>query len=239
MDQFSLELLFQNVDLVSLLDAAREMEGVEFFHGQRRVTMKFRFLLVEPDLRKCLDWAASQGPDDARQAMGVEKMAAVRAWTCTVLCYVLTTVVRDKNRTLDSVQPVLKYGHLFFSGLHAMPEVYVVTGATLYRAENGVMEGWDDKMRSPDGIFTFYVPTSFSTDPAVLRNFKGTDGPRTHFEIVGACGYNLAPFSGLASPSCRSTRGSRRRAILRSCSRARSRSSSRCLTPGWRRCSPT
>ena len=28
--------------------------------------MKFRFLLVEPDLRKCLDWAASQGPDDAR-----------------------------------------------------------------------------------------------------------------------------------------------------------------------------
>ena len=67
--------------------------------------------------------------------------------------------------------------------------------ATLYRAENGVMEGWDAKMRPPDGIFSFWVPTSFSTDPAVLRDFKDTDEPRTIFEIVGASGYNMAPFS--------------------------------------------
>ena len=195
MDPLSLEFLFQNVPEVSLLDAARDMEGVEFYHGVRRVTMKFQFVLVEPALRVCLEWAESNGPEDARQAMGLEKLAAVRAWTCTALCYVLTTVLRDKQRTAVSVQPVLKYGNLFFSGLHAMPAVYLVMDATLYRAENGVMEGWDAKMRPPDGIFSFWVPTSFSTDPAVLRNFKDTDGPRTMFEIVGASGYNMAPFS--------------------------------------------
>ena len=38
MDPLSLEYIFQNVPLVSLLDAARAMEGVEFYHGERRVT---------------------------------------------------------------------------------------------------------------------------------------------------------------------------------------------------------
>ena len=197
MDPLSLEYIFQNVPLVSLLDAARAMEGVEFYHGERRVTMKFRFALVEPALRVCLEWAEYHGPEDARQAMGVEKLAAVRAWTCTVLCYVLTTVLRDIKRTTISIQPVRKYGHLLFSALHAIPERYIVMDETLYRAENGVIEEWDAKMRAPDGIFTFYAPTSFSLDPAVLRRFKDTDGPRTVYEIVGACGYNLAPFSAV------------------------------------------
>ena len=72
--------------------------------------------------------------------MGVENLAAVRAWSSTVLCDVLSTVLRDKKRTAVSVQPVLNNCHLFFSGLHAMHEEYVVMDATLYRAETSVME---------------------------------------------------------------------------------------------------
>ena len=166
MDAFSLELLFQNVPLVPLEDAAREMDGLDFFHGSQRVTMTFRFRLAQPALETCRLWAESEGPEDARQALGVEKLAAVRAWTCTPLCYVLSSVLRDRERTAVSVQPVLKYGHLLFSGLHAMPEVYLVIDATLYRAQNGAIENeeWSQVTRAADGILTFHLPTSFSSD---------------------------------------------------------------------------
>ena len=197
MDAFSLELLFQNVPLVPLEDAAREMDGLDFFHGSQRVTMTFRFRLAQPALETCRLWAESEGPEDARQALGVEKLAAVRAWTCTPLCYVLSSVLRDRERTAVSVQPVLKYGHLLFSGLHAMPEVYLVIDATLYRAQNGAIENeeWSQVTRPADGILTFHLPTSFSSDPAVMVHFKDTAGERALFQVHGACGYNLEPFS--------------------------------------------
>ena len=118
MDAFSLELLFQNVPLVPLEDAAREMDGLDFFHGSQRVTMTFQFRLAQPALETCRLWAESEGPEDARQALGVEKLAAVRAWTCTPLFYVLSSVLRDRERTAVSVQPVLKYGRLLAWSSH-------------------------------------------------------------------------------------------------------------------------
>ena len=195
MDALCLEHLIQDVREVPLLEAARAMEGVRFLHGLSRRTLTFQYLLVEPALRECLRWAESDGPEDARKELGVEKLAAVRAWTCTVLCYVLTSVVRQKERTLESVQPVLLYGRLLFAGLHRLPDVYIVRDATLFRAEAGVMEGWDRKMCPPSGTFSFYVPTSFSLSAAVVRQFKSESGSRTVFIVHGASGWNLSMLS--------------------------------------------
>ena len=194
-DPVLLEFLLNGEPLPgSLLAAARAMEGVEFFHGTRRRTMTFSFALVEPALIVCLEWAEVHGPDDARQALGIQQLAAVRAWTATVLCYVLTSVLRKLQRTRETVQPVLPYARLFFTALHSLPEQYIVQDATLYRAECGVMETWDVKMRAPDGIFSFDAPTSFSLNPAVLKGFKG-EGPRTVYEVWGAAGYRMRKFS--------------------------------------------
>ena len=124
--------------------------------------------------------------------LGVDKLAAVRAWTCTPLCYVLCSLVRATDRTPESMAPVLPYARLFFEALHDLPERYVFSG-TLYRAEKGAMTTWDAKMRK-GGIFSFYVPTSFSRDPSVLKQFKGT-GTRTVYKINGASGWILDDFS--------------------------------------------
>ena len=194
MDALHLELLFQDVPDAPLLEAARAMEGVKFLHGVSKRTLTFQCLLVEPALVECLRWAEFDGPADVREALGVQKLAAVRAWTCTVLCYCLTSVMRVKERTLTSVQPVLLYGRLFFAGLHRLPAAYLVRDATLYRAENGVMEEWDGKMRA-GGTFSFFVPTSFSKSAAVVQRFKGNAGPRTVFVAHGASGWNLTELS--------------------------------------------
>jgi len=192
LDPFTFEFVFHDVPLVSLIDAAREMEGVVFLHGQAQRTRTFSFETAEPALRVCLAWAATDGPADVREALGVEQLAAVRAWTCTPLCYVFNSAMRSKDRTVRSVKPVLPFGKLFFTGLHALPERFILRDVTLFRAEHGVMEGWDAKMRA--GIFSFFVPTSFSMDPAVVKDFKGV-GDRTVFLVHGASGYMLGAFS--------------------------------------------
>ncbi|MGB1602882.1 MAG: hypothetical protein ACPIOQ_59675, partial [Promethearchaeia archaeon] len=46
---------------------------------------------------------------------------------------------------------------------------YIFERGTLYRAERGVMDTWDAKMHAPGGIFSFFVPTSFSTKPEAVR----------------------------------------------------------------------
>ena len=191
-DPFAFELIFHDVPLVGLMDAAREMEGVVFLHGHAQRTRTFSFETIEPALHVCLAWAETDGPEDARDALGVQQLAAVRAWTCTPLCYVYNSAMRSKDRTVRSVKPVLYYGHLFFTGLHALPEQYILRDVTLFRAEHGVMEGWDTKMRA--GSFSFFVPTSFSKDPAVVKDFKGV-GDRTVFLVHGASGYMLGAFS--------------------------------------------
>jgi hypothetical protein len=46
----------------------------------------------------------------------------------------------------------------------------------------------------PGGNFSFFVPTSFSLNPAVVQRFKD-EGARTVFIIHDASGWNLAAFS--------------------------------------------
>ena len=200
LDPFLLELLLQDVKLVPLQDAARAMEGVEFLHpGPPSRRRPFNFELIKPALDTCLEWARFHAPEDVRAALGVQQLAAVRAWTATALCYVLTDVLRSPTRTRESVLPVLPFARLFFTALHALPERFVFKpsegeGGILYRAERGVTTAWDAKMR-PGGTFSLYVPTSFSQTPAVLKRFKGGSGDRTVFIVRGAAGWILSELS--------------------------------------------
>jgi hypothetical protein len=83
---------------------------------------------------------------------------------------------------------------LMFEGLHALPERYIFQDGTLYCAETGAMTTWDSKMY-PGGSFGFCASTSFSRDPAVLKNFKEEE-MRTVFILHGASGWILDDFSG-------------------------------------------
>ena len=46
-DPYVLELILNAVPKVSLLDAARAMDGVEFWHGGQKRSMTFEFLRAE------------------------------------------------------------------------------------------------------------------------------------------------------------------------------------------------
>lgn len=194
-DPFFFEYLLNNVPLVPLLDAARKLDGVEFLHGTRQQMMTFSFVKGEPALRACLEWAAAFDLEDVRQALGEQQLAAIRAWTCTPLCYILCFKLRSPGRSFASVERVLPYARLMFEGLHALPERYIFQDGTLYRAETGATKTWDSRMY-PGGTFGFYAPTSFSRDPAVLKNFKDDAGVRTVFILHGASGWILDDFSG-------------------------------------------
>lgn len=192
LDPFFFEFLLQGEPLVPLLQAALAMDQLEFLHpGPPSRRRRFEFGLIEPGLRECLGWAEVHGPEDVRAKLNVEQLAAVRAWTGTPLCYVLTDVLRSPERTRQSVLPVLPFARLFFTALHALPERLIFKpseqeGGMLYRAERGVMPTWDAKMKL-GGIFSFHVPTSFSQNPDVLKRFKDA-GDRTVFIVHGAAG---------------------------------------------------
>ena len=194
-DSLFFEFLLNDEPLVSLLDAAKAMDGVEFLHGACNQRRKFSFATAEPDVRNCLDWAKTDSPQDARKSLSTDQLGSVRAWTGTCLCYALTSVLRDARRTRESLRPVLPYARLLFSALQALPKKYIFEKGTLYRAEKGVMTTWDAKMHAPDGIFSFFAPTSFSRDPAVLQNFKGDTDARTVYVIRGASGWILDALS--------------------------------------------
>ena len=194
-DPFFFEHLLNDVPLTDdLLATARAMEGLFFWHGTRQKTVTFRFQLVEPCLLECVQWAETCNLADARQAVGVQQLATLRAWTCTPLCYVLCDVMRSPERTKASVQPVLGFYRLLISAMQGLPEKYLYKDGTLFRAERGVMTTWDNKMYE-GGVFSFYVPTSFSREPGVLRTFKGNTGLRTVFIVSGASGVIMDQFS--------------------------------------------
>ena len=196
-DPYFFEQLLHGVRLLPLLDTARQLEGLRFYHGVRKCHVDFKFQRVEEALRDCLVWARSPGDalQDVKAKLGVEQLGSLRAWTCTPLCYVITDLWRNANRTRASVERVLPFGRLFFQALHGLPTRFIFENGTLYRGEHGVMTTWDAKMHTPDGIFSFTVPTSFSTSTAVVAAFKGETGPRTVFIISGASGWRMSAFS--------------------------------------------
>ncbi len=220
LDTIFFEHLLNDIPLVTLEEAAKKMDKVEFFHGVHREQKSFVFEGVHECLRECLAWARSEGqapgqdpppPHDAKVAlqnamgsmeMGMEGMAALRAWTCTPLCYVLNTVLRSPGRSRKSLDPVLAYAKLLFKSLHALPARFLFFG-TLYRSETGVMTTWQDKKERLDKKdevrHNFYGTTSFSIDKECAASYKEdavqNQDARTFFTLYGASGYRLKEFS--------------------------------------------
>jgi hypothetical protein len=210
------EHLLNDIPLVTLELAARKMDKVEFCHGQTHEKRTFHFDQVRECLRLCVVWAESKGQAqgqelyDAKVAlqaamgskeMGVEGLAALRAWTCTPMCYVLTSVMRSPGRSRKSMDPVLAYAKLLFKSLHALPARFIFVG-TLYRSETGVMDTWNDKKERLDKEevrHNFYVPISFSVRKESAAPFKevavDNQNDRTDFTLHGAAGYSLKEFS--------------------------------------------
>jgi hypothetical protein len=223
LDTFFFEHLLNDIPLVTLEEAAKKMDKIEFFHGVQRVQRTFDFERVRECLLQCVAWARSDGqgpgqdsppPHDAKVAlqnamgsmeMGMEGMAALRAWTGTPLCYVLNSVLRSPGRSINTVKPVLAYAKLLFKSLHALPARFLFSG-TLFRSETGVMDTWQEKKerllrldKEDEVRHNFYVPTSFSIDKERAASFKEdaveNQDARTFFTLYGASGYRLKEFS--------------------------------------------
>jgi hypothetical protein len=227
------EHLLNDIELVTLEEAARKMDKVEFFHGSQQAQRIFEYEQVRELLRGCVAWAKSKGQAqgqelyDARVALqeamgevlGVEGLAAIRSWTCSPICYAFNSVMRSPGRSRESVDPVLAYGKLLFKALHSLPARFLFQG-TLFRGETGVMPTWQDKKerldRKEDVRHFFYVLTSFSVNKDRAAEFKAAavqnGADRTFFTLHGAAGYYLKEFSSypreeevLVEPVCCST----------------------------------
>ncbi len=227
------EHLLNDSELVTLEEAAKKMDKVEFFHGVHHEQRTFEYEQVRECLRKCVVWAKSKGQTqgqelyDARMALqeamgevlGVEGIAAIRFWTCSPICYACNSVMRSPRRSKKSVRPVLAYAKLLFKSLHALPARFLFVG-TLHRSETGVMDTWHDKKERLDKKeavrHNFYVPTSFSIKKQSAASFKehavDSQDDRTDFTLHGAAGYYLKEFSKfpyeeevLVEPVCRCT----------------------------------
>jgi hypothetical protein len=214
-DPLFFEHLLNDIPLVTLELAATKMDKVEFFDGTKQSKTTFDFRQVRECLRECVVWAKGQAQGqelyDANVAlqsamgskeMGVEGMAALRAWTCTPMCYVLNSLMRTPGRSRKSLDPVLAYAKLLFKSLHALPARFIFVG-TLYRSETGVMDTWQDKKerlhKKDEVLHNFYVPLSFSKNKEIAASFKEdaveNQDARTSFTLNGAAGYYLKEFS--------------------------------------------
>jgi hypothetical protein len=216
------EHLLHDIPLVTLEEAAKKMDKEKYFYGDTQEECTFDFRNECRELRKCVAWAKSkgqrrgQGLFDAKVAlqqalgskeMGVEGMAALRAFTCTPMCYVLNSVIRS-IKSLDpvlarkSLEPVLAYENLLLKSLRALPDRFLFVG-TLYRSESGVTKTFKDKKERLDKKeevrHNFDCPTSFSKNAESTTEFKegavANQDARTIFTLNGAAGYCLQEFS--------------------------------------------
>jgi len=219
LDPSFFEHLLNDVALVTLDEAAKKMDKVQFFDGGHQAQRTFEYEQVRELLRGCVVWAKSKGQAqgqelyDARVALqaamgevlGMEGIAAIRFWTCSPVCYAFNSVMRSPGRSRESVDAVLAYGKLIFAALHALPARFLFQG-TLFRGETCVMHTWQDKKerldRKEDVRHFFYVPTSFSVKMERAADFKAaavaTGADRTFFTLKGAAGYYLKEFSSYA-----------------------------------------
>jgi NAD:arginine ADP-ribosyltransferase len=185
--------LLDSAPLTDLLSAARLMHCTKVFHGARKRIMMFKFDQAMQMLQECIAWAKAEAPLDARAALSTEELAAIRAWTGSPLCYVVTSVLRAADRTEESVAPVLGFPRLFYEGLHKLPPRFLYVGA-LYRAEGGSRINWAAVMQ-PGNVFSFFAPTSSSSNAGSVVQFKTSDGDRTVYVVENGAGYLLKEFS--------------------------------------------
>jgi len=123
---FFIERLLNDEPLVSFTDAVGMMDKIQYTNGgQMR-----KFDLRKVKVGKYLEWAEKESPEDVRQALTVDEIAAVRAWTATDVCYVVTSKLRRPGLTRKSLCKVLPYAWLLFTGLHKLPERYIFNSSS-------------------------------------------------------------------------------------------------------------
>ena len=195
------EGILDNVPLTSLIDSVKAMDGVNYFHGARQCELTFRFDSALPAIDEALMWAKNHHIEENSKLLQIldierptaeQKLAAIRLWTDETVCYVVTSLLRDRNRTVKSLIPILTFCRLLFGALNSLPDNYIFEG-TLYRAENGVHTTLDQAKTGTS--FAFFAPTSFSVNAQVIRTFKDIVTPRTVFELEDGVGYLLGSLS--------------------------------------------
>jgi hypothetical protein len=194
------EGILDNVPLRGLSDSVGAMHGVKYFHGTRQCELTFSADAASPTVDAAIAWAENFAASDALKieaidpdrAFAVQKLASIRLWTGETVCYVVTSLLRDNQRTPESLNPIFLFCRLFFSALHSLPERYIYRGP-VYRAERGVRDSWDQF--SAGKSIQFIAPTSFSTNPQVISDFKDINSARTVYELTDGIGYKLSSFS--------------------------------------------
>ena len=100
----SSEALPPFMQLISLRTPGPIQEGLKFAEICDNVITVWRFkyaTILRHNTafhfsRVCFTWAESERcPEDAKRNLTVDQRAALRAWTCTPLCYVLTSALRE------------------------------------------------------------------------------------------------------------------------------------------------
>jgi hypothetical protein len=171
------EGILDQVPLKSLTESVAAMHDVKYFHGVRQCELRFDSNAASTDIDAALAWA--EQPHEAKlldvldptRFGALQKLAAIRLWTGETVCYVVATILRNRNRSLETLGPILPYLRLLYGALHSLPESYIFQG-NLYRAERGARENWDEKMKIGNA-FAFFNPTSFSVNPQVIKKLQG------------------------------------------------------------------
>ena len=173
------EGILDDMPQMGLIEAVDCIGDVEYYHGTSKRTMRFNKAFASPEIDEALSWAENPTTPELQQIFAkmdsnrqkaVQKFAAIRLWTTEAVCYVVTSLMRDRNRSATSLAPILPYLRLLLSGLHRLPDTYLFEG-TLFRAESNVRSNWDSTMQ-PGKTFGFFTLTSFSTDPEAIANFR-------------------------------------------------------------------
>ena len=195
--------ILDDVPLISLEDAVRKMDGIQFMHPQRGLlTFVAEDCIKKGDhsIQNCLRLSApgsSTLPDDICEAIvsgttSVDQVAAIRAFTGNVMCYAARhcmTSRDDPNWTKG-----LHYMTILISGLRSLPAAYHVRDVEGFRGESGIKESLKAKP-SPQHLY-FWSLASFSTDREVAKTFMQTEtGERTAYNVQNLCGYNIVPLS--------------------------------------------
>ena len=103
-DPFFFEHVLNSVPLVSL-DAARELDGVEFFHGTRQQMTQFSILNGEAAQRACLEWAAVFGLEDEGRALRMGSTSRVVTSPQAITSEMISMAWPHKN-TSSGVDPI-------------------------------------------------------------------------------------------------------------------------------------
>eukprot|EP00927_Polykrikos_kofoidii_P018389 TRINITY_DN1851_c0_g1_i2.p1 TRINITY_DN1851_c0_g1~~TRINITY_DN1851_c0_g1_i2.p1 ORF type:complete len:438 (-),score=44.49 TRINITY_DN1851_c0_g1_i2:1267-2580(-) len=186
------ENILNDVDEINLIDAASHLEGVKYRYGQTQEERTFKLVLLRAQLDGCLVWASSHSL--AADLAGIDRnlLAAIRAWTGDI-SYVLTSLLRDKDRTKDTIRPALPFLRLLYRGLHKLPPRFLYEG-NLYRGETGVRSNWDT-VSKPGSHIQLFCPASFSTAAEVADEFMRASGIRSLTEISRGWGYRITELS--------------------------------------------